>query len=228
MPGPRLLDDHLVLRPPVHEEIDAVGEEDGLVDIMGNEQGGQTDLIHDLQIPLVHRAFGQGIQGGEGLVQQGHILGEQVGSQQGGPLAHTAGELGGPQLFRPLQTKLGEQGGGLGPGLLLLHPPQQQGQSHVVLNGAVGQQQVLLQHVADLPRLSRHVLAVQEHLALIGTEQTGNDVEQGGLAAAAHAQQADQLPLPQGEGDVPQHGLAVKGQAHMAYFQLFHGQAAGR
>ena len=43
-----------------------------------------------------------------------------------------------------------------------------------------------------------------------------------------HPQQTHQLPLPQMEGDIPEHLVVPKGQADVAYFQLVHGYFWGR
>ena len=43
------------------QQIDAVGEQNGLVDVVGDEQRGQPDLLHHIQKPAVDGTFGQGI-----------------------------------------------------------------------------------------------------------------------------------------------------------------------
>jgi len=58
---------------------------------------------------------------------------------------------------------------------------------------------------ADIARLGGqvgHVAFVQEDLALVGVRQAGDDVEHGGLAAAAGAQQDEELTVLDLEGDV--------------------------
>ena len=39
---------------------------------MGNKQGGQINVLHNVQVPFVHAGFGQSIQCTEGLVQKGN------------------------------------------------------------------------------------------------------------------------------------------------------------
>ena len=85
-----------------------------------------------------------------------------------------------------------------------------------------------MQHVADAAGLARHVLPVQKHLPFVGAEQAGNDVKQGGLSAAAHPQQAHQLPLLEVDGHITEDLVVSKGQADVAYFQLVHGHFWGR
>ena len=46
--GPGLLHHNLLPNAPVHEQIDAVGEEDGLVNVMGDEECGQANVLHHL------------------------------------------------------------------------------------------------------------------------------------------------------------------------------------
>ena len=86
----------------------------------------------------------------------------------------------------PFQPKLSKKGGGLGPGFLFRGAAEQQGQGYVVLYRAVGEQQVLLQHIADVSRLAGNIPAVQKDPPFIGLYQPGDDVKQGGLAHAAY------------------------------------------
>src|SRR5262249_14490509 len=71
----------------------------------------------------------------------------------------------------------------------------------VVEHGAPGQQQVLLQHVADAADRSGGIGAVDDHPAAGGLEQPRDDVEDGALAAARRADQADEAALRDGQGD---------------------------
>lgn len=65
------------------QDIDPVREQDRLINIMGDEEGREMDLFHHIQVPPVDRRFGNGVQGREGLIQQGDALAEQIGAQQG-------------------------------------------------------------------------------------------------------------------------------------------------
>ena len=54
---------------------DPVTEIDGLINIMGDKQGGQINMLHNLQIPLMHTGLGQRVQGTERLIQKGNSAG---------------------------------------------------------------------------------------------------------------------------------------------------------
>src|SRR5262245_34596806 len=82
--------------------------------------------------------------------------------------------------------------------------PEQEVRQHVRARGHVWVQRVALEHHADAPRARRdlaHVLVVVTHLAGVRRHQTGDDLEQRGLAAPARAQHDHRLAVghPQGE-----------------------------
>ena len=68
-------------------------------------------------------------------------------------------------------------------------------ENDVVEHRAPRQQQVLLQHVADAADGAGGVDALDEHAAAGRLQQSGDDVENGGFAAAGGADQADEAPL---------------------------------
>jgi hypothetical protein len=79
-----------------------------------------------------------------------------------------------------------------------------------------------LQHIADVPGSSGHVLSIKENLPAVRGRQSGDNIEKGGFSASAYAQQADQLPLAQRERHILQHFFIGKGFADPAHFKLFH------
>jgi hypothetical protein len=74
---------------------------------------------------------------------------------------------------------------------------------------------VLLHHVADAAAQAFNLFAAIVHRAGIGFEQAGDDVEDRGLAAAAGADDADEVAVVDVKAEVVEHsnlpGLAVKG-----------------
>jgi len=69
----------------------------------------------------------------------------------------------------------------------------------------VRKQRVVLEHHAEAALLRRqlvHARAVDPQLALARRDEAGHDVERGGLAAAARAQQRHELAAPHLEGEV--------------------------
>jgi hypothetical protein len=60
---------------------------------------------------------------------------------------------------------------------------------------APGQEQVLLVHISDMGSGMRHRSPVKINLSRIWREQPSDDVQEGGLAAAAGANEGDNLPM---------------------------------
>ena len=90
VPGLCLFYDKFLRYPsgPACQQVNPVGQQYGLVNVVGNKQGGQMDFVHHLQIPVMDGFFGQHIQCGKWLIQQGHAAGKQIRPKQSRPLAH--------------------------------------------------------------------------------------------------------------------------------------------
>ncbi len=58
-----------------------------------------------------------------------------------------------------------------------------------------GNEQILLHHVADAAAQAVYFLSAVKQSALIGINETCNDVEDGGFAAAAWPDDADEVPF---------------------------------
>ena len=63
------------------------------------------------------------------------------------------------------------------------------------------------------------VLAVEQHLALVGPDQPGNQVERRGLPRAVGAQQPDDLALLQADAHIVHDLPALEGLAEVQPFQ---------
>ena len=104
--------------------------------------------------------------------------------------------------LRARKPKALEEGFGLGPGVQDAHATEHQRQTDVVDDALAGKEQVLLQHVADAARDARHVLAVQEDVALEGARQTRERMHDGRLTAAGPPHQTHDLTDTEPEGDI--------------------------
>ena len=83
-------------------------------------------------------------------------------------------------------------------GLGALHAPHAQRELDVLADGHVPEQRVVLEHEADaaLPRRDvRDIVAVQGDAAVIDAGQPGDRAQQRALAAAARAEQHEELAL---------------------------------
>ncbi len=72
---------------------DAVGHEDGFVDIVGDEDGGLFLAAPDFQDFVLKDGAVEGIEGGERLVEQEDFRLHGKGAGEGDALAHAAGEF---------------------------------------------------------------------------------------------------------------------------------------
>ena len=91
----------------------------------------------------------------------------------------------------------------------------------VLLHRHVGEESVGLKNNAEVA-LGRGqgsaVLAADANAAGGGSLQAGDDAQQGGFAAARGTEDADELPLFDLQGDVPQGGLLVKDLLNVSNF----------
>ncbi|MNP38411.1 hypothetical protein D3C76_1319220 [compost metagenome] len=129
---------------------DTVGQEQRLVDIVGDEHHSGADACPDIQQQLLHACTGLRIQGTEGFVHQQKARAVDQHPGNLGPLLHTAGQLTGPapgkvgqphqlQHFTSLPATFGAA--------LALHL---QAEGHVVEHATPRQQGVVLKHHATL------------------------------------------------------------------------------
>src|SRR6266508_1920831 len=192
--GPGRVDRELGRHPPgtAGQQHHAVTQADRLAHVVGDEDHGQAGGLPELLELVVEQVAGDRVQRTERLVHEQHVglLGQGAGERD--PLAHAAGQLVGALGGELGQPDLGQQPGcclvPLGPG----HAPQPQRQLHVADGGQPGEQGRLLEQqrggeAAGADRPDR------------GVVQPGDQVEQGALAAAGGADQADELAGPDGE-----------------------------
>ena len=89
-----------------------------------------------------------------------------------------------------------------------------QAERDVALDGQVGEQRIALEHRVDRSALGWHagdVLAVEQHPAGIGVLEAPDHAQRGGLAAAARAEQREELAGADRDVDVLQHGVLAVG-----------------
>ena len=180
--------------------------------LVGDDHHGDAQLAVDVLNQLQDLPGGFGVQGAGGLVAQQHL---GIGGQSpgdGNALLLTAGELRGIGLGLVRQPHQLQQLPGLGLGLLPAHPGQLHGEADVLQTGALHQQVEPLEDHGDLPpgrpQLGRghgvQLLAVDDDPALRGPLQHIDAADQRALACAAHADDAIDIPVGDGQGHVLQ------------------------
>ena len=202
--------------------------------------GGVGDHQHRLARPVdlgeqVHEAVRRpGVQRAGGFVRQHDLgLGDE-GPGHGAPLLLPAGHLVGVLFQQGLDAQGLRQGGQPPHHLLVLLPRQHQGEQDIVPEGEGVQQVEVLEHEAQvIPAEGGQLLfpeadqipPAQQDGAVGGLIQSGQDVQQGGLAGAGLAHNGHVLSLLHGEGHVGQGLHLVAAEAggvdflHMIDFQ---------
>ena len=221
VPGPGQLDrDHVGHRRPgrVAQHHDPVGQQDGLVDAVGDHD---HDLGVGLALPQLDELGlepgpGQGVEGAERLVEQQHPGLDREGPRHGRALLHAAGHLVGSLVAGVPQADRGEVVTSDGAGLV---PAPGAGRAdrgpHVVEQAQTRQQRVALEHHGAIGARSRHRLTVERHRARVGRYQPAQHLDQRRLATAGVADERDELTRPDRQVDAPEHPLAgtVVGEA---------------
>ncbi len=186
------------------EDDDAVGEEDRLVDVVGDQDDAVLFAIPQGQQPGLQRDAVEGVQRTERLVQQEQpALGEHR-TEECHALAHAARELGRISILEPGQAELREAVPCRLAGPPLRDAMNFQGEGGVIQCGSPRHQQVALAHVGGMaqPLAGGEHLAVDRDIAIRLREQPSNDVQQGALAAAGRADQGDEFTVVDGERDI--------------------------
>ena len=178
--------------------------------LMGNDDDSDAQLLVDAADQLQNGVGGGGIQGAGGLVAQQHL---GVGGQSTGdghPLLLPAGELGGvgPGLVR--QSHQFQQLFSPPLGLPFPHARQLQREADVAQAVALHQE---VEALKDHGHISAHgaqltlgetaqIAPVHDHASLRGTLQHIDAAHQRALARAAHADDAEDIPVRNGQRHV--------------------------
>ena len=118
------------------------------------------------------------------------------------------------RLLRSLGT--GQAGSGL-----------PQGKGHVSAGGEPGKQAALLEHDGPTGRRTGYRLAADGDGSLLGQGETGDEPQQGGLAAAGGAHHGQEGAVLHLQGHPVQHtGAAGVGEGHVAQGDFRHGKAS--
>jgi len=144
--------------PPVLQHDDAVGHGHGLDLVVGDVDGGRLQLLVQRADLRAHLHAQLGIEVGERLVEQEELGIAHDGAAHGDALTLAARELAGIALEqlaeaedvgRPLHP-LGDQ--------CAVRLPQLQAEGHVVVDGLVRVERVVLEHHGDVAVARRHVV----------------------------------------------------------------------
>ena len=183
---------------------DAVGESDGLVEVVGDEHDRLVQRGLQAEELILHLPADQRVQGREGLVQEPDVGLHCQRSTDAHPLLLATGELAGVVVASTLQPDQVDDLERLGVPGLSVDALHLEGEGHVLDHRAVGEQGEVLEHHAHLVaaefdhflvRGGQEVLAVEIDLASGGVDEARKAAHQGRLAGAAEAHQDDDLAL---------------------------------
>ena len=179
---------------------DAVGHFHGLFLVVGDEDAGDVHLVMQAAQPAAQLLAHLGVERTEGLVEQQHLGLNGQSAGQGDALALTTGELVRVTVGDPVELHELEQLGHLGADGLFRRAAvlgaHAQTERHVLEDGHVAEQRVVLEHEAHVALAHGHVgrvFAIEVDGARVGHFQAGDDAQQRGLARARGAQQGNQL-----------------------------------
>ena len=194
-----------LLDPASVHDRDPVGHRQRLLLVVGHVDERDPDVALDL-LQLYLQALAQlQVERAEGLVQQQDLGQVDQRPGQRHALLLAARELGGPPVGLAGQPDALELlvHAPLGLGLVHLLAPEAEGD--VVRDAQVGEQRVALEDGVGRPPVRRQpddVGAVDQHLALGRLLESGDHPQRGRLAAAARAQQGEELPFPDRQAEV--------------------------
>ena len=181
-----------------------MGHVDGLLDVVGDEEDAGFGLGPEGKDVVDDLAPGEGVERGEGLVEQQQLGAGDQGAGERGAHGHAAGELGGLEAGGLGQADAGEGGVGGLAGLCDRAPGEAQGQGDVGAGGEPGREGRSLEHHADLAGSG-----VTTDLAGGGRLETGEQAQRRGLAAAGRADEGGDFAGADLEGQGAERGAAA-------------------
>ena len=190
------------------QDKEPVGEQHRLLDVVRDHYHGlgrEPLALPQFQQLAAQVLRGEHVQRAEWLVHQQRGRLHDEGTGETDTLAHSAGQFLGISRLVPVQAHHVDRAQRpLGP-RRRRHPPRLQPDLHVLLHGEPGQQRERLEHHRGVPVGPYQPPAAEQHLALGRCDQAGDAAQQGGLAAAAAAEQRDELALADVQRDAVEH-----------------------
>lgn len=208
-------------QPAVLEQQDAVTQQHGLVEVVGDEHDRLLEVLLQADEQLLHVAPDQWVQRGVGLVHQEHlgVAGQRPG--QPDPLLHAARELAGQRVGAVAEADLLQRPLRLLPAGAGVDAADLQPVLGVLRDGAVRQQREVLEHhrdplVAQGPQVGgaegAEIAAVDGDAARGRLDEPVQQPDQGRLARPGQTHDHEQLAVGDVEGHVV-HGERRAGAA---------------
>ena len=194
----------------VHDH-DAVGELERFFLIVRDEHARQVNLLVQAPQPPPQLLPHLRVERAERLVEQQHFRLDRQRARERDALPLSAGQLRRVPIAEVVELHELQQVGDLVGDLVVRRAMRSRSHAEaerdVLEHRHVAEERVVLKHEPDaaLARLPvRRVLAVEQHAALVGRFEPGNDAQQRRLAAARRAEQRHELARAHLEADVAQ------------------------
>src|SRR5437762_6170704 len=182
------------------EDDDAVAEEYRLLDVVGDEDDGLARALPELDQLLLHGLARLRVEGAEGLVHQQHLGIERQHARERHALLHSARQLGGIVVAEVAQVHHLQVLADGGVDLRARRALGLEAPGDVAGHGAPGEKRELLEHHAAVRAGAADLLAVHPAAAAaLGLDEAADHVQVGALAAAARADDGDELALAHAE-----------------------------
>jgi len=206
----------------VHDD-DFVGEFEGFLLVVGDENGGEVDAFVEFAEPAAEFLADFGVERAEGFVEQEDFGLGGEGAGEGDALALAAGELVGPTVGDAGELDKVEQPVDALVNFLVAGAiratANAEAEGNVLENGQMAKERVVLKDEADAAVTGRgvgDVLAMKEDAAIaagVGVFQAGENAQEGGLTAAGGAEEGDEAAGWNLEFKVLERDKAAKGFA---------------
>ncbi len=175
------------------------GEKDRFFDVVSNQEYRFGRAPPDLQQQLLHLFAREGIQRAEGFIHQQHARVGRQGTGQAHTLLLATGELPDAAAVETGQVDQGEHFPGAHFTLRPGYAGQFEAEADVGQHVLPGQQGVVLEHHATFGTGAFDGHAIEGDAPGRGLDETGNQVQQRGLATAGRPESHQQLLGPQVE-----------------------------
>ena len=208
------------------DEDDAVGDFEGLVLVVRNENRGESCAVVEFTEPAAQIFTNLSVERTKGLVQQEHLGAVGQSASECDPLALTSGKLCGKAFLVAFQLNGAQE---------FTHPfadgrfrralgarEHPKGKGDVLIHIHVIEERVVLENEACLALVGGEagdIAAMEENVPIagIGEFQAGNDTEQRRLARAAWPKEGDEFALADVEGYLAQGGMEAESFGNVLY-----------
>src|SRR5580692_6099665 len=193
-------DDLLNARRPRTEHDDAIGELNGFVDVVGDEDDGPSFRLPDAQQLAAHDDARDGVEGAEGLIEKENIGIDGERARYLEALPHASREVGWIGFFKALQPD--QLDVVRNAPLAFFAREVRQAKADVAFDGQPWENAALLKDEDATAVRAGDALSVDRDRPACGRKKAAHDVEQCRFAASRWSDDADKLAIFDFEVDV--------------------------